>query len=859
MIPIQLSLSGFLSYRERVEIDFSSFSLACIAGANGAGKSSLLDAITWALFGQARKRDDSVIHAQCDSAEVALVFSYEGNLYRVQRSKVREKPAMLDFQIRQNNSAPEGVQPVWKTLNERSLRDTEAAIVRTLRLDYETFVNASFFLQGKADQFTQQRSGDRKRILSSILGLEVWESYRLRAAERRKKVEAEIARLDGRMAEINAELSEGEARRARLTQLEADLARVSQVRQAQESTLQNVRKYVATLEEQRKLVQALDRQVGAAAQRLGAMQARLADRQGESQAYASLLARAAEIEAAYSAWQESRKELENWEGVAARFREHEKRRQGPLDEINAARARLSEQASALQKQSSAVEAARLDLPRFDSQIQVALQSQAETEARLARRAELDARLGTARQRQAEARAENPRLKSEMDELKERIDQLSAAEGADCPLCGQPLSSSERESLIEELAARGREMGDRYRSNLSLVTETDALVKELEAGIASLSKAEVDLRACQRELDQLNARREAVALAIEEWEIGEALRLGEIQGHLESEAFALEARQRLAEIDAQLKEIGYDAASHDRVRAAEAGGRGADEELRRLENARAALAPLEREIAELEVQIGRDRQDLDRQAAEHERAAASLEEAEAGAPDLYAAERELFDLQEQENRLRLELGGARQKVLVLEDLKTRQTSLEANRQEQARLAGQYKMLERAFSKDGVPALLIEQALPEIEAKSNEILDRLSSGNMSVRFVTQAAYKDKRRDDLKETLDILISDGAGTRDYEMFSGGEAFRVNFAIRLALSEVLAQRAGARLQTLVIDEGFGSQDAQGRQRLIEAINLVSQDFSKILVITHIDELKDAFPARIEVEKTQRGSTVSVF
>ena len=157
---------------------------------------------------------------------------------------------------------------------------------------------------------------------------------------------------------------------------------------------------------------------------------------------------------------------------------------------------------------------------------------------------------------------------------------------------------------------------------------------------------------------------------------------------------------------------------------------------------------------------------------------------------------------------------------------------------------------------MPALLIEQALPQIESKANEMLDRLSGGNMTVRFITQAAYKDKRRDDLKETLDIQISDGAGTRDYEMFSGGEAFRVNFAIRLALSEVLAQRAGARLQTLVIDEGFGSQDAQGRQRLIEAINLVRPDFAKILVITHIEELKDAFPNRIEVEKTDRGQRV---
>ena len=139
-----------------------------------------------------------------------------------------------------------------------------------------------------------------------------------------------------------------------------------------------------------------------------------------------------------------------------------------------------------------------------------------------------------------------------------------------------------------------------------------------------------------------------------------------------------------------------------------------------------------------------------------------------------------------------------------------------------------MLEQAFGKDGVPALLIEQSLPEIETQANVILDRLSSGRMSITFMTEREYKDKKREDKKQTLDIIISDASGQRAYELFSGGEAFRINFAIRLALSRVLAQRAGARLQTLVIDEGFGSQDAEGRQRLIEAINLVSQDFAKI-------------------------------
>jgi exonuclease SbcC len=245
-------------------------------------------------------------------------------------------------------------------------------------------------------------------------------------------------------------------------------------------------------------------------------------------------------------------------------------------------------------------------------------------------------------------------------------------------------------------------------------------------------------------------------------------------------------------------------------------------------------------------------------AEHNSEAAALAVLEAQAPDLESAETSLFDAQERENKLYMEVGAARQKVAVLDDQRKRKKKYEVERGELGLQIGRYKALERAFGKDGVPALLIEQALPEIEMKANEILGRLSDDSMRLHFETQAKYKDEKRKDLRETLEIQVSDGAGERDYELFSGGEAFRVNFAIRLALSEVLAQRKGARLQMLVIDEGFGSQDAQGRQRLIQSINAVRNDFAKILVITHLDELKDAFPTRIEVEKTETGSTVTV-
>ncbi len=864
MIPLTLTVSGFLSYRDPVSLDLSSVELACISGPNGAGKSSLLDAVTWALFGIARKRDEALVNAQSSAAEVSLVFGYEGNVYRVQRSLPRGKTTLLEFQIQQSSigdkpPATSNFQPsTWKPLTERTVRDTQELIQRTLRMDYETFVNASFFLQGKADLFTQQRPGDRKRILASILGLEVWEIYRQRAAERRKALEAEVASLEGRLSEIVAELDEEKARKARLKELQVELERLAKSRKAQEAALEGMRAIAVSLAERRKMVEALARQAGTSRRQLTEQQNRLDARLQERVSIQQTLENARQIEAGYAAWQQARADVEYWDEIATRFREHEKRRQAPLDEINVARARLLQEKQNLDSQQSAISNQQSVILDLQSDIENSRKALDVANSQLAQRDNLETELGSARQRQSDARAENPLLKEKMDELKARIDQLSQAEGAECPTCGQPLGIYERQALVDSLQAQGREMGDRFRANQALLRDANQLVSQLDAQIVTFTKAEADQLVQTQNLARLTARLESLQQAVREWETRDAPRLDELTSTLQLETFNPEARLRLAEIDTDLKTIGYDAAAHDAARRKEVEGRTADAALRSLERAQAALAPVEREITDLEAQIKAHQDEVTRQQSEYEGAAASLAQAEAQAPDVEAAEGELLAAREMENRLRMDVGAAQQKVQVLEGLKTRRKELEALREEHAREVGRYKQLERACGKDGVPALLIEQALPEIEMRANNLLDRLSGGSMSVRFITQAAYKDRRRDDLKETLDIQISDGAGTRDYEMFSGGEAFRVNFAIRLALSEVLAQRAGARLQTLVVDEGFGSQDAQGRQRLVEAINQVRQDFAKILVITHIDELKDAFPTRIEVEKTDRGSVVKV-
>lgn len=209
-----------------------------------------------------------------------------------------------------------------------------------------------------------------------------------------------------------------------------------------------------------------------------------------------------------------------------------------------------------------------------------------------------------------------------------------------------------------------------------------------------------------------------------------------------------------------------------------------------------------------------------------------------------------------------LGRLQQQQQQLETLQTQFDTLSTQLKTIQRQHRVYHELAQAFGKNGIQALMIENVLPQLEAETNRILARLSANQLHVQFITQRSPKRNpsrikaklEATKMIETLDILIADARGTRPYETYSGGEAFRVNFAIRLALARLLAQRSGTALQMLIVDEGFGTQDAEGCDRLIAAINAISSDFACILTVTHVPHFKEAFQSRIEVCKTVNGS-----
>lgn len=204
------------------------------------------------------------------------------------------------------------------------------------------------------------------------------------------------------------------------------------------------------------------------------------------------------------------------------------------------------------------------------------------------------------------------------------------------------------------------------------------------------------------------------------------------------------------------------------------------------------------------------------------------------------------------------GGWQQQLKHLDQVQEKFTQGQTELKEIQQQVKIHEELAKAFGKNGIQLMIIENVLPQLEAHTNQILSRLTASQLSVQILTQKAGGTKRNTKMIDTLDIIIGDVKGTRPYETYSGGESFRINFAIRLALAKILAQRAGTSLQMLIVDEGFGTQDSDGCNHLIAAINAIASDFACILTVTHMPQFKEAFQTRIEVRKTNQGSQVYI-
>lgn len=853
MLPLKLELRNFLAYRQPDPVIFEGIHLAALTGPNGAGKSSLLDAITWALWGKARVRtDDDLIYQGQTDMLVQLDFLQGETRYRVVRKRQKGKTARsgrsaLDLFVwdADNNT--------YQSITASSIRETDQKIVELLRLDHETFIHSAFLQQGRADAFTVKTPAQRKEILAEILGLSQWKVYEEHAKRELQAIDEELRVIGMRIGEIEEQEAREPGLLRDLKAAEEALSEATVLREAAEQSYQEV----AGAEDQMR----------AAQNRLTGAQHRIRQREGDLEDIEAELGRYqkqhedlqalindretirdgyAQLQAARETDQALGEKLRQMSAIKERLNEVERK-------IEQARADLEGQARVHQDRINSAQKSSDEIDDIEGSLASVMAEVSRLEAAEDRSEELREAINTLKQEDVELDATNKSLYAEMQAIRKRLDMVQAAE-AICPTCGQALDDTHKATLLDQLQGEGTERRDTYLANNDRRT---AITAEIEAHNAEVEDLKSELRrlpALRERAASLRAQLDTAQSASNTVQEEQAA-LDVIRGLLEAGEYAQELQQQRQTIEAEIEALGYDSDAHDEARETLSTYSAYEKRQHELEAALTRLPEIESAIENAEKRRTRWQEFLEKEeqeASEAQQEIDGLKELveEAHRRDEEVRARRTAEKNAQERRI-----SAEQALSALENARKRKEQLLQRQAELHERKGIFEDLRAAFGKNGVPAMIIEAAIPELEETANRLLAQMTGGRMHIRLDTQ---REKRTGGVAETLDILIADELGTRAYESYSGGEAFRINFAIRVALSQMLARRAGAQLRTLFMDEGFGTQDEAGRQRLVEAINAVQDHFDLLLVITHVEDLRDAFPVQIEVIKTADGSRVTV-
>ena len=855
MIPIRLKMHSFMCYRGDVPpFSFSGIHTACICGDNGAGKSALIDAITWALWGKTRaKSDDELISLGETGTEVAFDFTIDRQHYRIIRKHAKAKKSgasgqsSLDIFLKSGDG--------FKVISGDSKSQTQQKIIALLHMDYDTFISSAYLRQGHADQFTEQPPNKRKEVLASILGLALYDKLEQQAKDIARKQEAAKGQLENTIAEITSELAQRPVFVASLKQAQQELSGIEGQAAEQQAKVGNIRQQKLSLENKGQQLAELEEHIAKSQQDRERWGDQLKKGLTRIKEHEGLMAQRAAIEEGHRELDGARKLYEDLNRKAASLNQLMAQKNRLEQTIIKEQSGLTARQAAYQEKINELAITAQKLPGLNNEVE-GLKPPRQALAALAK--ELKDRQAAARDAQvkmAGLRSDNSRLAEEIKGIEEKLKQLNERPNTVCPVCEQRLSDDERSTVVAKYLAEQEQKSAVISANEVELKKDKTRLKSLEAEIQRLeTKVNQDNTSLQERdaaLKQAITEAETAAGRIEE---GNKL-LADIERKLKHRDFAHVEQEELAHLDKEIASLGYDAQQHEQARE-RLKGLGQYEELKRQLVEAWRLVDQEKEnaakaagyISELDHRL----KDF---SGKRQSLLAELDALPKVAQELKQSEAESKRLTLRQDEAQQQVGSLKEKLKRCAELELKKASREELLTKVLQEEAIYKELATAFGKKGIQAMLIETALPDIEDEANRLLGRMTDNRLHVRLETQ---RQSKKGDVIETLDIKIADELGTRSYEMFSGGEAFRIDFAIRIALSKLLAKRAGAPLPTLIIDEGFGTQDNAGLERLKEAINSIEGDFEKILVITHIEDLKDAFPVRIEVSKTAQGSTLSL-
>ncbi|MFL2627793.1 MAG: AAA family ATPase [Dehalococcoidia bacterium] len=812
MVPNKLTIENFKSYGTLLNpLDLNGVHIVCLSGQNGHGKSSLLDAICWAIWGDEvhRPQDELVKHGENDM-RVELEFYSDGyfqktegrNLYKVIRRFSRRKGSRsgatsLELYVAQTREA--NTELDFQVLTGNTIRDTQFSIFKLVGMDYRTFINSAFLLQGRSDEFTNSTPALRQRTLGEILQLDYFDKLQELAREKIRELRSTKTTLELQINTLEEQVSRFTQEEIELNVLSFDLVQIEKNILEIQPLLENRKQDFLLIEEIETKTSKLLMDKKTIVDDLNIFNKQLISLQKTFSDYLIILEKREVINENFLEIDRIRNKLQqnnNLVGPYSSLTERKKTLENGLvrfNEIQLELVKLQENLISTKKLLDELQNKKEELNSLQLQIQ-------------------------------EKNTHNDNLKNQMDDLKEKILLIEDSD-QNCPLCGTELLNDRRTHVKEEFEKNGRALADVFRNNKQIVLDFE--IKK-ESILDYIDQNDININ---NEFIRIN---------------------GQIAAYSQEKSSLENSKVQLEEIEQNINELGFDPIENKIL----------EEKLIKLnlyEDLYKQLSLAEKEIPEVQKNITDIEKlivsrNINLETIDHE--INDFDAKKKSGPEIKSDVQKLQN--EFDNLLNQKIEKNARKLSIerqFEVYSTQKKELNKYENQLIEINNEYTLydeLSTYLGRTGVQALLIEASIPEIEKDANDLLEKMTNGEMFINLETQ---RQTQKGDTAETLDINVSDSRGMRSYETFSGGESFRINLALRIALSKLLARRAGCPLPTIFIDEGFGTQDNVGRERIIEVINQISSDFERVVVITHIEEIKEAFPVRIEVIKTESGST----